>query len=427
MNCVKAVKNNLAIIFGLIYSVIYSLILFSCQPQAPIGDAIGDVKILIPLTQQSTSENSVKNLTQNSVVTIKNIHNLNEVFGNYAQFYFTPESAKDSLAGTAPKAQFIRTQDNVYVPSNTITQQMFSIYYHIQNLNDYSFEISTNLKQKIPFSVGLNTLVSGNQNQNDSNAHNNAFYDGESNALLFVPYTLKQIPIAVNAGIIAHEFFHSIFFKSILKNFNFQQDNLFKQFTKTDAALNAYYFNQTLVRGINEGLADYWGWVYTTSTDYISDSLPQYGASRKLELSTDRIGLTETKTDIEQKVNEARAVTLKPNDYLSAYIYKIGTPHARYLKELTLKIQSEKNLDLVKAKLLVSKAVYKYLLFLSSETSLFTSTSELAADHMFQYFSHPEKSELKLTKSQCEFTISYLKLNQTALKKAEKICTGQNE
>ena len=400
---------------GLIWS--FSLAIFSCQPQVPLSQAQGDLKVMIPMVAQNRG--AVPSPLE--TVTIKNITSLKNVSGSYAQFYYTPGSSPGSLTGVAPQAKFIRTQDDIYVPSDSITQQMFSLYYHVQKLNDFNAEISPELKQNRPFQIGLHTQVEGNA----STGKNNAFFDGESNALLIVPYTLENIPISVNSGIIAHEFFHSIFFKQVLSSFGAQQDALLKSASNKDEALEVFYFNQTYIRGLNEGLADYWGWIYTDNSDYISISLPKFGDDRKIDLADNLIGNIETDTDIEDQVSEARELSKKPTEYLSSYIYQIGTPHARFLKKLTQKIAIENKSSETSAKLVMAKAVYSYLKHLSIKTSTLKISDAVAADDLFKFFAQPELSGMNLSSDQCDFVLKYVKVKEMSLK--SKLCQGAGQ
>ena len=397
---------------GLIWS--FSLAFFSCQPQTPVAEAQGDLKVMIPMVAQNRG--AIPNPLE--TVTIKNITSLKNVSGSYVQFYYTPGSSAGSLTGVAPQAKFIRTNDNVYVPSDSLTQQMFSLYYHVQKLNDFNAEISPELKQTRPFQIGLNTQVEGNA----STGKNNAFYDGGSNALLVVPYTLENIPISVNSGIIAHEFFHSIFFKQVLANFGIQQDALLKSAPNKNEALKVFYFNQTYIRGLNEGLADYWGWLYTDNSDFISASLPKFGHDRKIELTESLIGKTETDSDIEDQVSQAQELSKKPTEYLSSYIYQIGTPHARFLKMLTQKIAVENKSSETLAKLAMAKAIYSYLKHLSVTTSTFKINDAVEVDDLFKFFAQPELSGMNLSTDQCDFVLKYINTKEKSLK--GKLCQG---
>ncbi len=387
---------------------ILSLLIFSsCQPQTPISEAKGDVKVLIPIVGSDSEK-----LTE---VTLKNIQDLKEVSGSYVQFYYTPGAGEKKLTGGAPQARFIRTEKGVHVPADITTQQMFTIYYHIQNLQDLSVEISSDLKTNSPFQVGLNTKVSGN----DSTGHNNAFYDGESDALLFVPYSLNSAPIAVNAGIIAHEYFHSIFYRLLYRNYLARQKVLSQQ--AGAEARNNLLFNETYIRGLNEGFADYWGWVYTTNTDYITASLPEYGEDRKMTLEPDKVGVIETQSDIENRVSEAQSLAFNPTEFLTGYTYKIGTPHARFLKDLTVRLSRDNQTGLAAAKMEMARLLYRYLVNVSIQTATFESVDKLTADHFFQYVAQPEKSGLALNPGQCDFVKQYVRTADELT-----LCTGSS-
>jgi hypothetical protein len=207
----------------------------------------------------------------------------------------------------------------------------------------------------------------------------------------------------------------------MLKGFNLNQEALIQSAPNTDK----FYYNQTLVRGMNEGLADYWGWLYTNDTDYISVSLPKFGTARKMELDAATIGSIETSSAIASKVSEAQEASEKPTEYLSTYIYKIGTPHARFLKELTQRISYDNKTSLKVAKVQMARAIYNYMKNLSATTKAFKAESILDADDMFQYFSRPSVSGINLSPVQCDFVLRYVKTK--SLSADTKVCVGTNE
>lgn len=391
-----------------------SLVIFSsCQPQTPIADTKGDIKALIPLVAGDQE--------QLSEVTLKKIENLKEVSGGYVKFYYTPGADQKTLTGGSPQGRFIRTSNGIYVPSDVITQQMFALYYHIQSLTDLNLQISPELQTAEPFQVGLNTRVIGTT----STGNNNAFYDGQSNALLIVPYDLNHAPISINAGIIAHEFFHSVFYRVFFNHFLTRQKVLAAD--QTPGAKTKLLFNETYVRGLNEGLADFWGWIYTSNVDFISLSLPEFGQERKITLDANQEGVIQSQDQIESKISEAQALAINPSEILTGYTYKIGTPHARFLKELTVRLSRDSNTDLEATKLRVAKAVYQYLKILSQETSTFNATSTLSADHFFQFIAQPEKSGLVLSLEQCDFVKKYVSLKDRSENVKVGLCKGSNE
>ena len=97
----------------------------------------------------------------------------------------------------------------------------------------------------------------------------------------------------MNAGVIAHEFFHSIFFKKVLgklRAINSDSDRL--------TTAGPELFNLTYVRGLNEGLADFWGWLYTKDQNFMRFSFAGSNEGRSLDLKPDEIGEFENQNEI---------------------------------------------------------------------------------------------------------------------------------
>lgn len=394
--------------------------IFSCQPQKPLAESQGDLKVLIPLNQVEINQNK----TLLSTVTLKSINTLDHVEGSYVHFYYAPGSQSGALAGAAPEAQYIRDKDGTFVAKNYLTQQMFTLYYHVQALTDFTAKVSDNLKSNSAFLIGLNTRLSSNS----MGSKNNAFFDGEAQALLFVPYNLKNMPIAINSGIIAHEYFHSLFYKTILKNFNTVQKAAFDGLTQLSdeeeqaKVKKTLYYNQTYIRGVNEGLADFWGWIYTNNPDYISLSLPDFGESRKMVLTDNLVGKYIEQIDIENKVGQASQLSSDPTEFLSGFIYYVGTPHARFLKELTLKISDQNKISVTEAQLLLAQKVYGLMVYLDKLSA--DQKNKIAADAVFNYFVQPEISGLALKPEACDFVQTYMHNKKL---KSDLWCKGKND
>lgn len=359
----------------------------SCQEKNRLAQVSGDVQVRIP---DSSSQSGVL-----KVVTLKNISNLENFSGSYADFFYTPGTEAHGLKGHRPKARFIKNQDGVYIPTDDMTLEMATVYYHIQNLTDINAEISPALLTGKPMQIGVNTITASAEK-----TMNNAFFDGETGAILIVPYNLKSLPISVNAGILAHEFFHSIFYNIVLENFTSRTNAL-----NADADLSLY--NDTYIRGLNEGLADFWGWVYTNQNDYIKISLPKVDVSRKLELPEAQEGTYETEEIIKSRVAEASIYGEQAGSYLSSYIYRVGTPHARFLKVLAEKITDENKVSLREAQMMVAKSVYQFMLKMNNDILSQRTQKSLEANQLFTFFLDSKKSGLVLTEDQMNFVKKY--------------------
>jgi hypothetical protein len=391
------VKNtNVAQKIGSLRNLVLVLFLMaSCAPKSKLTDVNGDVQVKIPVSSQSGDSSEY----QMSVVTLKSLSNLKEVAGFFAKFFFAPGLNQNQLVGDSPQARFVRTKDNVYLPVDSLSQQMATLYYHIQNLAEFSEKIGATGINSGPLKIGIETRVS----DSDVLTKNNAFYDGQSDAMLFVPYSSTELPIAVNSGIIAHEYFHSLFYKIILKNFT----EAAKPDTKNKIQKT---YNETYLRGINEGIADFWGWLYTNDDDFIRWSLSAYSKNRKLVLSEQAIGKFQTAEIILAKSEEAVLSSAQPSNYLSDYIYQVGTPHARFLKQFTVML-SENGLDKSESKLQMAKVILDFLKMTAQQSLMLKSDETLPADLLFDFVASA-KSKIKMTESQCQFALAYVSKNE---------------
>lgn len=410
--------------------------LTGCKPAAPEAMPTGDISVQIPVAENQEGEAQYSLRT----VQLKNIQNFREVRGQYAQFFLSPGLVDGRLNGSSPIAYFAKTSEQTYIAKDTLSLQMATLYYHMQSLILFAQDLGVSIKSAMP--IGINTKIKGDK----ALQNNNAFFDGRSKAMLFVPYTAKELPIAVNAGIIAHEFFHSIFYSKVLgpisqKKANisspnnssqrisdltvhsyegWSQKSILKQVSLTEEEL----FNETYLRGINEGLADFWAWAYTNDPDFLKWSLSAH--SKKRSLTKQPEVSYKTERDIEFAVIEAQNISTDPSMELSNYIYDIGTPYARFLKELVQVKVDHEGYSLVEAKRAISKFVLNFVqdlsksaLKLSAQDKLSTKSLFLAADQL--------DSGLQ-SQQQCELIIQYLNapLEKADVIAAKYTCVKEN-
>lgn len=404
----SAEKKIVIVVEFSLVMILASFLSFGCSPKSKLNDVQGDVRVKIPVSAQSGQSSDY----ELAVVTLKGISNLKNVSGFFAQFFFSPGLNQNQLVGDSPQARFIKTSENIYIPVDALSQQMATLYYHIQNLFEFSQLIGAGDVNQQTMKMGLETNVKNSEVL----SKNNAFYDGKSDAMLFVPFSSEELPIAVNSGIIAHEYFHSLFYKLILKNLESQKTELSVQKMQP-------LYNETYLRGINEGLADFWGWAYTNDDDFMRWSLSFYSKNRKLVLSDLAIGQFENSENIFLKVQTALLSGSAPSEYLSDYIYKIGTPNARFLKQLTAMMTAAGGLSPVEAKVKIAKSVILFLKNLSIKAKQISSTEILPAESLFEFIASTD-SNIKLSQSQCEFVLSYIQKNEL---RATDVCKKQSD
>jgi hypothetical protein len=302
-------------------------------------EATGEVKVQIPW--QSEDHNYGLKM-----VTLEGITNLSRVSGQYAKFYLAPKVSGGVLRGVEPNAQFVKTEEG-FVPTNTITLYMATIYAHLQKLAALDAELGAGNINKWPRPVGLGVRMAGGM-------QNNAFYDGKTDSLLVVPYSDQNLPIAVNAGILAHEHFHSLFYKIVIEPLektsaaallvgSLAHEAEFQALVKDEearvnpdsktkvSATEHQLYHLVLTRGMNEGLADFWAWVYTGDPDFISLSLPRAEKMRTLRYP----GLPlPTQENLLNDISRVQGLAYT-DQHLLALGYATGTRISRVLKGYT--------------------------------------------------------------------------------------------
>jgi hypothetical protein len=361
--------------FGPLRIILVSLLALAlgCSKDTDVSQTTGDVKTRLPWAEEG-GQYSLQE------VLLSGITSLTEFGGNYATFYVYPSVQGDRIHGYHPKTRFLKSGD-LYVPEDTFTQEMAVIYAHLQRLAILDNEMGAAGVNIWPRDVG----VAVRYNNRGSTETNNAFYDGKTDAMLIVPYTQNNLPIPVNAGILAHEHFHSLYFKLVEKDLfgerlithgkkireevlghdNVVESEIDKSTTpSTQKDFNAQY-HVMFSRGLNEGLADFWAWVYTGDPDFISLSLPSEKANRTLSASgvkdkfmtaddwKFRIMNNYSRSDVGEKCLGLRVA------------YCLGTDYARTLKDFAAKVQETRGLkSSVETRHEVGKAVLKSLVLL---------------------------------------------------------------
>lgn len=404
----------------LLISQLFLGLFFGCGSKSNLENVSGNVQVKIPVARADAEGATKYNF---EVVTLQAITNLKEVAGDFVRFIYAPGIQGSELVGEAPQARFVRNKNGVYVAVDDISQQMATIYYTIQNLTLLSERVGAQGINQGPFRVGIETNVS----DQEVTSRNSAFYDGKTDAMLFVPFTKENLPITVNPGIIAHEYFHSLFYKIVFKNTAFARFIEANDVKLTKEKNIHALYNETFLRGLNEGLADFWGWLYTNDSDFMRWSLTGYSNQRKLELAKSAIGDYETETEILDRVGSVSNYTTNTTQALSGYIYEIGTPQARFLKELAMQIMQQqlgsqenqnKELALQTAKTQIAQQLIAYLRDLATQAAQLKSEQFLPADSLFQYFAS-EKSSVKFSVDSCDFVLNYLH-SEFDQKKCEK-------
>ena len=254
-----------------------------------------------------------------------------------------------------PVAKYAQGGNGTYIPLDTLTAQMVTIYAHMERLGQLEDRMGLSHLLSRPRLVTLNTKVidpvSGAELQD------NATYIGDLDIISIVPTTLETLPISMNGGILAHEQFHAIFQHLVLQKldtaiYNSSLSSITDNWSEEEALPDLstkdsenppaeddnpdavrYYNNAILMKALNEGLADYWGWLYTGDANFIGKSLPSEKKRRVITQEIQRIPSTEWFW---------RLFQVNPAVFSRVRAYQLGNIYARYLRALSELIGKEK-------------------------------------------------------------------------------------
>lgn len=398
-----------------IVSLVLAILVCSCTKPAT-ENVSGDAQVQIPLQ----SENGQFSL---QTVLLKNLESLKSVRGAYADFYLSPKVSDQGLEGSPFEGRFSRVSD-YWVPRDVMTLTAATLYYHLQQLNQFDISVGAGALKPARQAVALYALLSGNVRQTS----NNALFEPKSNALLFVPYTDSYIPISVNSGILAHEHFHSLFFPLVLKplaDSGFLSKDLIASMHIGDHIRSGFdpslqnklekidskpvtederkvrirvFYHLVWLKAINEGLADVWGWAYSGDPDFIALSLPSEKEVRTLSYITTQgtsiSGITSLRSqaiEIDRLGKDKRSQNIEANGYI------VGTELARLMKRYS-EISQISRLELLKG-LMQPLAKMRDELMSLKKSDLYDPA------HFFMQFSNGQNQQSALA---CDFLMKYL-------------------
>ena len=257
------------------------LFLGACQESSHESRPSGSVTVKIPVMSGNTYHLGLVELTTlEDMVTLK---------GEAAEFLYSPSLRDNHLSGAAPRIRTLRTKDGVYVGQDFLSIQLLSLYASFEGLMKFDEKLGVKELNTWPRTVAVNTHVVDKMGKA---SRDNARYSGKIDAFLFEPYSRNQLPLMVNAGVVGHEHFHSLFYKLVLQPLG----GSFSEALSSDphdseemaealglgkttqkvvdsGTSDVTLYHLMLLRGMNEGLADLWGWIYTGDTEFVSRSI----------------------------------------------------------------------------------------------------------------------------------------------------------
>ncbi len=264
-------------------------------------------------------------------ITLKTVTNMVTLQGKVARLLMAPTVQGDRLVGEEPILRVMQTEDGTYVPEDYLSSQLLTLYAHFEKLAE--FDEKANVPQLIKDGVqqhSIGVLIRG-VDLSERSFNNAAYVGGDYKFFLFLPYISADLPLSINAGVIAHEYFHNLFDQIFIKKsgssypFNF---DLSKTGESDFQKRNLYH--SYLLRALNEGLADVWGWLYSGDVNFVRRSI-SLESSRGLDVT--RAGTSLSRENVEETFFRDQGLESGPKyaGPVVASIYKLGTVYANRL------------------------------------------------------------------------------------------------
>ncbi len=355
---------------------------------------LGDPLVVNVSPQKGSQDKSLSSQPRFENIKLHGISNLQKVSGDFAQFLIYPQVNGQEIQGLAPEAKFVRNEKGVFFPLNFLSAQMFSLYAHFERLLKLDEKLSVHPQ------LGTRTVLITSL-EDSSSVVDNAFYKADIDSLIFIPYSQENVPLSVNPGVIAHEHFHAQFHRRFylpLVQRKVLPPALMKA-SQTEAAKKEMGINQdkdtdiafqklssreqdyfrVFIQGLNEGLADIWGWVYTGRSNFLALSLPQVGTSRDVKPRLQAQASTlpfKTKCSVFRDLVQIEASSKsssQQNQFVLGSAYSLGTEFARMFYLAAQVSREDRKASYVQSRVDLARRIYEFLPVLAYgiEKSLF--------------------------------------------------------
>lgn len=260
--------------------------------------------------------------------------------GHSAEILVDPKRKKSGLKGGSFNPFQMKKEGGVFVPEDLLTLQAATVYAHMEKLFglDQRVGIENLLRRPRPVGIEVRDLPKS------APSLNNAVYDPSTDSLLIVPYEAEGLPLTLNAGVIAHEYFHAIFDRLVLSKVReaFPEkkelwvSSHLGEFHAVSGEVGTELWTLFLLRALNEGLADFWAWVYLADDNFIAHSLPKHEQRRRLDTKARVLNTSQEKAQQLARLSDDKRAVL-------AESYRLGTQYARFLRHLTVEAGLEES------------------------------------------------------------------------------------
>lgn len=287
-------------------------------------------------------------------VRIDSLSDPDTLSGPLVKLFVTPSEEDGKLNGPPAIGRFMTRKDGVKIPLDFVSLQGATIQANFQKIHEFDRAAGADSLVSWPLEVSVETSV-----DNAGDNTNNAFFDGKRNAILILPYTDNSktgLPISLNGGVLAHEHFHALFFKLVMEKMlksgldvSTQVPEIIPTIPKViseidpkvgtnEPRVDVKDFNDFLLRGLNEGLADFWSWLAVGDDYFVGRSLTAYSDCRRLDKGFNAI---PTSDELRYKAFSLQMSMHDQMQYRSWIAYQLGAQYARFFKELAVAAYGE--------------------------------------------------------------------------------------
>jgi len=254
-----------------------------CLVLAACSERKSPSKVLLP-------ELTVSGETRLVEVRFATLSDPRKVEGPAAIVYENPEVTDQGVHGKSAEPRLTAAGDT-WIPMDVKSSSALSVYLAYERLKAFD-------DKAIPdFSVSWPRRVAFDLNVRGEGFVNNAYYQGDNDVTVILPYTDAGAPITFNSAILAHEHFHAHFYQMfgadlmipLGKNLGapvgacgISSDGLFGLDEKSSSFRQILNF--FILRGWNEGLADYYAVLFSGNPDFLESSLSTHG-TRKVDVN----------------------------------------------------------------------------------------------------------------------------------------------
>ena len=228
----------------------------------PKGSSGSSYRFLLPWADA----NGEYNLKEVQVDTLETPYILR---GSIARIFVETSLTSAGLLGTEARPKLIRS-NGLYIPADAISSLAVTAYAQMERIFLLDQSLGWGEWLSWPRSIGISIPT---RKAHGESENNNARYFSWADVIIINPYSLPNIPLAINPGVLAHEHFHAHFQKLVLTPLNreFEEGGLKSSESREYISL--------VLRAWNEGLADLYGHIFSGDPEFMAKSISQVDSS----------------------------------------------------------------------------------------------------------------------------------------------------